>query len=52
MPPGAAELVVATHADEAEGPVDWADAAVDTTTGAGIDDLRARLVDALVASAG
>jgi GTPase len=51
MPPGADELVVATHADEAEGPFDWADAVVDTTTGAGIDELRARLVEALLASA-
>lgn len=48
MAPAATELVVATHADEAEGPLDWADAAVDTVTGTGIDALRERLVEALV----
>lgn len=50
MAPGATELVVATHADEADEPLDWADAAVDTITGRGIDALRTRLVDALAAT--
>ncbi len=47
MPPGVTELVVATHADEAEQPTDWADAAVDTVTGTGIDALRDRILAAL-----
>ena len=48
MNPDVTELIVATHADEAEEPADWADVAVDTETGTGIDALRARLVEALV----
>ena len=51
MGPRATELVVATHADEAEGPFDWADAAVDTITGSGVDALRERVVTALAADA-
>ena len=48
LPPGLIEIVVATHADEAEEGTGWADLAVDTITGTGIEDLRARLVEALV----
>ncbi len=47
LPPGLVEVVVATHADEAEGGTGWADVAVDTITGTGIEDLRARLVAVL-----
>lgn len=43
---GARELVVATHAPD-PGAAPWADAAVDTRTGAGVDELRARVVAAL-----
>ncbi len=53
MAPDVTELVVATHADEADEadePLDWADVAVDTITGRGIDELRTRLVDALAAT--
>jgi GTP-binding protein len=45
-PEGARELVVATRADPAR-PPSWADAAVDSETGAGIDALRDRVVDIL-----
>jgi GTP-binding protein len=45
----AEEIVVATHADDAE-PVDGADLAVDVATGRGIDELRARVIAALRAA--
>jgi GTP-binding protein len=44
--PGAREIVVATHADP-EAPPPGVDAAVDSETGAGIDALRARILDML-----
>ncbi len=44
--PGARELVVATRADPAAPPA-GADAAVDSVTGAGVDALRARILDLL-----
>ena len=47
LPPDLTEIVVATHADEAEEGTGWADLAVDTITGTGIEDLRARLVGVL-----
>lgn len=43
---GAREILVATHGDEGE-PVDGADATIDTTTGSGVDALRALVVAAL-----
>ena len=48
MPEGITELVVATHADEAEEVVAEADVSIDTETGTGLDDLRARLLAALL----
>jgi len=46
LAPDVREIVVATGIDEAE-EVPAADAAVDTATGAGVDDLRERLIAAL-----
>ena len=46
LAPEVREIVVATRVDEAE-EVPAADAAVDTSTGTGIDDLRERLIAAL-----
>ena len=44
--------MVATRADEADEPVAEADVAVDTETGTGLDELRGRLLAALLATAG
>jgi GTP-binding protein len=44
MPAGAREIVVATHATQQP---DWADAAVELDDGAGVAELRARVLDAL-----
>lgn len=49
MPEGAREIVVATHADPAA-PPGWADAAVDSPAGAGVDALRDRVLAALRAA--
>ena len=51
LPEGAQEIVVATHADDAEEPVAGADVAVDCESGTGLDDLRARLLAVLLTAA-
>ena len=47
-PPGVRELVVATRADPAE-PPEGADLGVDAETGAGVDELRRRIISELTA---
>ena len=51
MPPGAHEIVVATRVDLAP-PPDRADATVDAEGGAGVDELRERVLDELRTAAG
>jgi GTPase len=47
VPAGAARLLVATHADAPGADASFADVAVDTVTGTGIDALRARVLGLL-----